>query len=90
MDCEVKGRSHGADRVADLTLVGAAVGAVDRLYEHYPVVRRESDSVAGIERLAVLQPHSGADGARGIAGEVGGAFVFYQDGCRAADGDSCY
>ena len=28
---EIMGRSHGADWVADSTLVGAMVGAVDRL-----------------------------------------------------------
>lgn len=90
VDCEVKSRGHGADGVAELTMVGAAAGAVDRLYEHHPVVCGETHSVARLERPVVLHPHPGADGAEGLAGHVGGALVFYQDGRRAADGGSCY
>lgn len=84
------GHSHGADWVADSTLVGAMVGEVHRLYEHCPVVRGEAESAAGMERPSVLHPDSAADGARGLAGEVGGASLFYQDGHGAADGGSCY
>lgn len=84
------GHSHGADWVADSTLVGAVVGAVNRFYEHCPVVHGEADSVARMERPAFHHPRCGAVGVGGLAAEVGGAFVFYQDGCGAADGDSSY
>lgn len=84
------GHSHGADWVADSTLVGAVVGAVNRFYGHCPVVHGEADSATRMERPAVHHPHYGADGAGGLAAEVRGAFVFYQDGCRAADGGSSY
>ena len=43
-----------------------------------------------MKRSAVLHPVSGADGAGGLTAEVGGAFVFDQDGGRAADGGSSY
>lgn len=84
------GHSHGADWVAGSTVVGAMVGAMNRLYENCPVVNGETDSVTCMERPAVLRPHSGADGAGGLAAEVGGAFIFYQDGCRADYGGSSY
>ena len=85
VDSEVMGHSHGADWVADSTLVGAVIGAVNRLNEHCSVVHGETDSVTGMKRTAVFHPHSSADGAGGLTGEVGGAFLFYQDGCGAAD-----
>ena len=66
------------------------VGAVNRLQEHRPVVYGEADSAVRVERPAVLHPHPGADGAGGLAAEVGGAFVFYQEGCGALDGGSSY
>lgn len=84
------GCGHGADWIADSTLVGAVVGEVNRLYGHCPVVRGEAESAAGLQRPAILHPDSGADGARGLTGEVDRAFIFYQDVCRAADGGSCY
>lgn len=84
------GHSHRADWVADPTLVGAVVGAVDRLYEHCPVVHGEADSATRTEGLAIFHPHSSADGAGGLAAEVGGASVFYQDGWGAADGGPSY
>lgn len=90
VDNKIKRRSHGADRVADPTLVGAVVGAVDGLYEHGFVARGEADSVIWTEGLAVHHPLSRADGAGGLAAEVGGASIFYQDGCKAADGGSGY
>lgn len=64
------------------------IGAVNRLDEHCPVVWGEADSAARVEWPVVLHPHSGADGARGLAAQAGGAPVFYQDDCRAADGDT--
>lgn len=79
------GRSHGADWVADSALVGALAGAVNRLYEHGPVAHGEADPGARAERPTILHPHSGADGAGGLAAEVGGAFIFDQDGFGAAD-----
>lgn len=63
VDGEIIGCSHGADRVAEATLVDAVVEPADRLYQHYPAVRGDTDSVTGTERLAVLHPHSCADGA---------------------------
>lgn len=90
VDSEIMGHSHVAHWVADSTLIGAVVGAVNRLYEHSPVVYGETDSAARMERPAILHPHSGADGARGLTAEVGGAFILYQNGCRAADGGSSY
>lgn len=66
------------------------VGAVNRLYEHCLVAHGEADSATVMERPAVLHPHSCADGAGGLTAEVGGAFIFYQDGCGAADGGSSY
>lgn len=90
VDSEIIGRSHGANWVADSTQVGAVVGAVNRLNEHCLVVYGEADSAVRMEKLAILHPHSRADGAGGLTGEVGGAFIFYQDGCWAADGGSSY
>ena len=40
--------------------------------------------------MAIFHPHSGADGAGGLTGEVSGALTFYQHGCRAADDGSSY
>lgn len=90
VDSEIIGHSHGANWVADSTLVGAVVGAVNRLYEHCLVAHGEADSATVMERPAVLHPQSCADGAGGLTAEVGGAFIFYQDGCGAADGGSGY
>lgn len=70
------GRSHGADRVADSTLIGAADRNVNRLYGCCLVVQGKADTATGIKRLAIFYPLSGADGARGLTGEVGGAFIF--------------
>lgn len=84
------GHSHGADRVADSTPVGAVIGAVNGLNEHGSVVHGEADSPSGTKQLAILSPHSGADGAGGLAGEVSGVFIFYQDGLGALDGGSSY
>jgi len=87
VDGEVTLRRHGAEWVADPTLEGAVVGAVHRLQGHRLVVHGEGDSVTLMERLVVLHPHSGADGAGGLTAEVGGAFVFYQDGFFGAADD---
>ncbi len=88
VDSEIMSHSHGADWVADSTLVGAMVGAVNRLYENGPVVYGEADPAARMERPTVLHPLPGADRAGGLTAEVGGTFIFYQDGCRAVDGGS--
>lgn len=90
VDREVVGDSHGADRVADPTLVGAVVGAVNGLNEHGSVVDGETDSAGGTERTAILHPHSGADGARGLASKVREVFVFYQGGWWTSDVGAAY
>lgn len=67
------------------------MGAVNWLQEHRLVVHGEGDPPTRTERPLVLHPLNGADGAKGLAAEVGRAFVFYQDGCRAAgDGRFSY
>lgn len=90
VDGEIIDCRHRADWVADSTLVAAVVGALNRLYVDCSVVHGEAHSATGLQRPAVLRPLSGADGARSIAGKIGGAFVFDQGGCGAADGGSIY
>lgn len=90
VDGEIISHSHAANWVADPTLEGAVVGAVNRLKEHCLVVNGQPDPVTRMERPAIFHPHLCADGAGGLAAEVGGAFIFYQDGCGAADGGFSY
>lgn len=66
------------------------VGAVNWLKEHCLVVNGEPDPVTRMERPAIFHPHLGADGAGCLTAEVGGASIFYQEGCGAADGGFSY
>lgn len=88
VDSEIIGHSHGADWVADLTQIGAVVGAVNPLYGHRPVVDGEADAAARAEESAALHPQPGADGAGGLAAQAGRVLVLDQGVCGAADGGS--